>query len=166
MKIEEAKEVIRRIAALGESGRRELAVIRRGVMSANDIETFAVLGRYVYPYSQTVMDAVSAVLAGFVHDGCVSGKTPYVTVLTELEKGNSDTRRTSRLLACESSEEAAEVLRHTMRYVISRDHRPIDYARLLADVVNFDIAGDAVRRRWAMDSARAWYKKVSEEDGE
>lgn len=155
MKIEEAREVIDGIAGLAKRGRHgDLAKLRRGLSAAQSLSAYSILGQFVYPYTRTHIDAACAVCAGFASDDCRSGSVPFVSVLAGLEKEASDMRRVKRLLSCTATEEVADVLRHTMRYVLAKNHPAIDWARLLADAVNFDIAAEAVRMRWAADAVR------------
>ena len=163
MKIEDAEKAVADVMLLkkrGPSG--DLAKLRRGLSTAQSLAAYSVLGRIVYPYSQTMMDAASVVCGAFAADDCRKGSVPLMTVLADLEKDASDTRRVKRLLSCTTTEEVSDVLRHTLRYVLNKEHKAVDWARLLADAVNFDVAGDAIRMRWASDAARAFWKKEGE----
>lgn len=163
MKIEDAEKAIDEVLLLKTKGNKgDLAKLKRGLSTAQSLPAYSVLGRIVFPYSQTMMDAVSVVCGAFAADDCRKGSVPLMTVLADLEKDASDTRRVKRLLSCTTTEEVSDVLRHTLRYVLNNEHKAVDWPRLLADAINFDVAGDAIRMRWASDAARAFWKKENE----
>lgn len=160
MKLEEAKSAIAALVKLKDEGKRgELANIRRGMSAAHDIITFGVLSRYVKPYDEIQMDAAAVVCGACAADKCAVGTLSFAAAVAIREKDTGEMRRLNRLLSACSTEEVTEVLRYLVRYVISREHEPINWAQLLADAVNFDIAADDIRTRWALEASRVIHRR-------
>lgn len=73
--------------------------------------------------------------------------------------------RLRRLLACDSIRDACVVLRPMLPFIAANSSRPLDYARLLSDLLNLEkSAGAAIRKRWAMEFYGTAGKDEKEEE--
>jgi CRISPR system Cascade subunit CasB len=70
------------------------------------------------------------------------------------EDGNQSDQakaRLRRLLACQSSEEACRILRPLFSLIGAKGNVSLDYARLLNQLLRFNLDSQTVKTQWAMD---------------
>ena len=160
MKIDDAKALLAEVRKLKDRGAAgDLAKLRRGMSSALDVDAWSVLGRWTYPYTESYMDAVSAVVGAYVRGGCQNGPKTFAAALAVAE---DEPRRLSRLLNAQSTEELTQLIRPFLSFVQSKSDDPVDYEQLLYDITNYNLAPQQIRERWAADAIRAVHKKEKE----
>lgn len=77
-------------------------------------------------------------------------------------ESKSDPRvaRLRRILRCRSGKDLGEVLRPVLGLIRSRRPGMLDYARLLDELLSFDVAQERVKARWVDD----FYRRIAEEE--
>ena len=76
-------------------------------------------------------------------------------------EGSAEALRLRRLLSCKDQEEAVEVIRPLLRYLVGQDI-PISHAQLLDELLWFDV--DASRERTRLRWAKDFYSKREKEE--
>ena len=69
--------------------------------------------------------------------------------------------RLRRILRCRTGDELCDVIRPVLALIRSRRPGSLDYARLLDELLSFDVAGEKIKACWVND----FYRKPVEEEG-
>jgi CRISPR system Cascade subunit CasB len=111
------------------------------------------------PYSAI---AAAIAKAKVEHNGQVGIGTGIALCYDEGNQSEQAKAKLRRLLACDSSVEACRILRPLFSLIESKGRSELDYARLLNQLLRFDLDSQSVKSQWAADFFR--HRQTSTEE--
>jgi CRISPR system Cascade subunit CasB len=80
----------------------------------------------------------------------------------DVSKSKQAKAKLRRLLACQSTKEVCNILRPLLSLIESKSHLPLDFSKLLSELMYFQFNKEKVKAAWAQDFYR---HSVNTQDG-
>lgn len=149
-----------------ENDKAAAAALRRADNQSTEFQSW----QYILPFCGDFTNRLKRLPFQFIGAAMVKGKITrngslrigeaIARCYEDGSQSNQAKAKLRRLLACDSVNELCTILRPLLRLIQEKCKMPLDYERLLAEVLQFEFEDQQIKARWAQSFYRS---NVSEE---